>query len=59
MNQRPFGQAEPDGTTFTTNRIKAKFNWSASTEEAELVLSGDYSDDELKNVQQLFSNKMK
>ena len=59
QNQRQFGQAESDCTPFTTNRLKAKFNWSASTEEAELVLSGDYSDDELTNVQQLFLNKMK
>ena len=58
-NQRHFGQAKSYGTPFTTDRLKAKFNWSASTTEAELVLAGEYSDDGLTNVQQLFLNKMK
>jgi hypothetical protein len=30
-NQRHFGQAESEGTPFTTPRMKHKFNWSAST----------------------------
>jgi hypothetical protein len=40
-NQRHFGQAETDGTPFTVESIKHKFNWSASTNEAELVLKGE------------------
>jgi hypothetical protein len=47
QNQRHFGQAESEGTPFTTPRMKHKFNWSASTCEAELVLEGDYTDEEL------------
>jgi hypothetical protein len=33
-NQRHFGQAESDGTPFTRESMKHKFNWSASTNEA-------------------------
>jgi hypothetical protein len=35
-NQRHFGQAESDGTPFTRESMKHRFNWSASTNEAEL-----------------------
>jgi hypothetical protein len=38
QNQRHFGQAESDGTPFTRESMKHKINWSASTNEAELVL---------------------
>jgi hypothetical protein len=34
-NQQHFGQAETDGTPFTVESMKHKFNWSASTNEAE------------------------
>jgi hypothetical protein len=37
-NQRHFGQAETEGTPFTTNEMKHTLNWSASTRAAELVL---------------------
>jgi hypothetical protein len=30
-NQRHFGQSEIDGTPFTTNDMKHKFNWNALT----------------------------
>ena len=34
--------------------MKTKFNWNASTNEAELVLEGKYTDDDLTTVQRLF-----
>ena len=39
--------------------MKRKFNWSASTQEAELVLKGEYNDDELSEIQRLLLNNMK
>jgi hypothetical protein len=57
-NQCHFGQAESEGTPFTTPIMKQKFNWSASTCEAELVLEGDYTDDELTDTQRLLLDNM-
>jgi hypothetical protein len=57
-NQRHFGQAKSEGTPFTTPRMKQKFNWSASTSEAELVLEGHYTDDELTDTQRLLLDNM-
>ena len=56
-NRRHFGQAE--GTPFTSPSMKKKFNWSATTDEAELVLNGEYSDDELSQVQRMLLDHMK
>ena len=56
QNQRHFGQAE--GTPFTSSSMKKKFDWSAFTQEAELVLNGEYTDEELTNVQQMFLNNL-
>jgi hypothetical protein len=39
-NQRHFGQAETDGTPFTGESMKHKFNWSASTNEAKTGFEG-------------------
>ena len=50
-NRQHFGQAETDGTPFTQEPLKTKFNWKASTNEAELVLEGNYTDDDLTTVQ--------
>jgi len=58
-NQRHFGQAETDGTPFTTTAMKHKFNWNASTEEAELVLEGDYTDNDISDISQLMLDNMK
>jgi hypothetical protein len=49
-NQRHFGQAESDGTPFTGESMKHKFNWSASTNEAELVLKGEYNDEDISDI---------
>jgi hypothetical protein len=57
-NQRHFGQAESDGTPFTKESMKHKFNWSASTNEAELVLKGEYNDKELSDITRLFLDNM-
>ena len=57
-NQRHFGQAESDGTPFTKDAMKHKFNWSASTNEAELVLKGEYTDDEISDITRLFLDNM-
>jgi hypothetical protein len=38
--------------------MKHKFNWSASTCEAELVLEGEYTDEELTDTQKLLLDNM-
>jgi hypothetical protein len=57
-NQRHFGQAETDGTPFTGESTKHRFNWSASTNEAELVLKGEYNDKEISDITRLFLDNM-
>ena len=49
-NQPHFGQAKTEGTPFTTDDMKSKFNWNATTKEAELVLKGEYDDAELSEI---------
>ena len=56
QNQRHFGQAK--GTPFTTPTMKKRFNWSASTVEAEMVLKGQYLDPELDEIQKLFLDNL-
>ena len=53
-NQRHFGQAETEKTPFTQPPLKTHFNWSASTQAAELVLDGTFSDTEYDHVTSLF-----
>jgi hypothetical protein len=57
-NQRHFGQAGTDGTPFTVESMKHKFNWSASTNKAEFVLKGEYNDDEISDITRLFLDNM-
>jgi hypothetical protein len=57
-NQRHFGQTESDGTPFTRESMKREFNWSASTNEAELVLKGEYNDEEISDITRLFLDNM-
>ena len=38
--------------------MKKRFNWSASTVEAEMVLEGQYSDPELDEIQKLFLDNL-
>ena len=38
--------------------MSQKFNWSASTEAAELLLNGKYDDAELTEVQKMFLDNM-
>jgi hypothetical protein len=57
-NQRHFGQAETDGTPFTSENMKHKFNWNASSNEAELVLEGEYEDETISEVTRLFLDNM-
>ncbi|OEU15138.1 hypothetical protein FRACYDRAFT_239817 [Fragilariopsis cylindrus CCMP1102] len=57
-NQRHFGQAETDGTPFTTESMKHKFNWNASTNEAELVLQGEYEDEEITEITRLMLDNL-
>ena len=45
-NQRHFGQAETDRIPFTSSSMKREFDWAASTKSAELILSGEYTDEE-------------
>jgi len=53
-NRRHFGQSEHENTPFTQEPLKKKFNWSATTAVAEKVLQGDYSDEDLEEIQRLF-----
>ena len=39
--------------------MKRKFDWAATTESAELTLSGDYSDEEFDEIQKLYIDNMK
>ena len=43
-NQLHFGQSEYKSTPFTTESMKQKFNWNASTEKVEEALEGVYDD---------------
>jgi hypothetical protein len=56
--QRHFGQAETDGSPFTGESMKHKFNWSASSNEAKLVLKGEYNEDEISDITRLFLDNM-
>ena len=57
-NQRHFGQAETDGTPFTTEAMKKKFYWQATTAEAAVVLNGTYIDADMNEVEQLFIHNL-
>jgi hypothetical protein len=57
-NQQHFGQAETDGTPFTTKEMKHKFNWNTSTNEAELVLEGEYEDEEISEITRLMLDNL-
>jgi hypothetical protein len=50
-NRRHFGQAQ--GTTFTEAPLADLINWQADTDTAELILQGDYTNEELDDVAQL------
>jgi hypothetical protein len=50
-NQLHFGQAQ--GTPFTVEPLSVMFNWSANTATAEQVLQGEFSSDELTELQDL------
>ena len=49
--QLHFGQAQ--GTPFTVEPLSVMFNWSANTATAEQVLQGEFSSDELTELQDL------
>ena len=57
-NQRHFGQAETDGTLFTTKSMKEKFDWAGSTDEADMTLNGTYVDADMSSAQQLFTKNL-
>jgi hypothetical protein len=50
-NRLHFGQAH--GTPLTTLQFTREINWMASTDSAELILTGDYTSDELTDLQAL------
>ena len=52
-----FGKAQHQGTPFTTPILRERFNWAASTTQAELVLAGNYSDPDLNEIQNQFLAK--
>ena len=45
-NCRHFGQAETDGTPFTSKKYKEKFDWMATSKQAEMVLTEEFEDDD-------------
>ena len=56
-NRMHFGKAQHQGTPFTTPILRERFNWAASTTQAELVLAGNYSDPDLNEIQNQFLAK--
>jgi hypothetical protein len=50
-NQRHFGQAT--GTPFTQAPLTELITWQADTDTAELILQGEYTNDELDDITQL------
>jgi hypothetical protein len=50
-NRLHFGQAQ--GTPCTTPSFTRSINWQASTDTSELILHGDFNDDELSDLQAL------
>ncbi len=56
-NQKHFGQA--NGTPLTCPPLSDILDWSASTETADLILEGDYDDDELDEKTALMLRHMK
>ena len=57
-NIKHFAQAATDGTPFTTPEMLHKFNWNATTKEAELVLEGEYEDNEIDKISRLLLDNM-
>ena len=57
-NQRHFGQAKYKGTPFPQEPLRTLFNWSASTHQAELVLEGSYTNEEIDSVCQSLLDSM-
>ena len=53
-NRQHFGQAETENTPFTRPIMKTRFDWAASTRESELVLAGDYDEEDLDQMNILF-----
>ena len=53
QNQMHFGQSEHEGTPFTIDSMKKKFDWSSSTDEAEEVLQGIYENDENEEMTEI------
>ena len=58
-NQQHFYQAETDKTPFTQPSLAHHLNWSASTNQAELVLEGAYKNSELNTISRLLINYLK
>jgi hypothetical protein len=50
-NRLHFGQAQ--GTPFTTHPLSQRFDWAANSAEAELTLDGDFTSDDLDELQHL------
>jgi hypothetical protein len=54
-NRRHFGQVQ--GTPFTQGTLAELINWPANTETAELILRGDYHNEELDDISQLLHRR--
>eukprot|EP00957_Ditylum_brightwellii_P089733 6834240-Ditylum_brightwellii.AAC.1 len=52
QNRSHFGQAH--GTPFTVPPLSQCFDWSANSPISELVLQGDYTNDKIDDITQLF-----
>ena len=53
-NQQHFGQAYTEGTPFTKDPLRTQFSWNGQTQEAQMVLKGEYTPEDENNIQQLF-----
>jgi hypothetical protein len=51
-NRQHFGQAQ--GTPFTVPPLSQRFDWAANSIESELTLEGNFTSDDLGELQQLF-----
>ena len=50
QNIKHFAQAATNGTPFTKPDMLHKFNWNATTKEAELVLEENYEENEIDEI---------
>jgi hypothetical protein len=56
-NRQHFGQAQ--GTPFTTSPLVQRFDWAANSTESELTLNGDFTSEDVDELQRLLLSHCK